>query len=166
MAAQNTPKKKSDNTKNKQTVKATNQNTKQTASKGGKNIAPKQEESFNDLHDEFVLMGTLVISVLLFLSNFQMSGKVGDVINNITFGLFGMLAYLLPFALFFLVAFYIANKGSRLLPGKLLSAAGMIIMVAAFLQMVSGNMTEETKFFESYTISAAERNGGGLLGGL
>ena len=166
MAAQNTPKKKSDNTKNKQTVKATNQNTKQTASKGGKNIAPKQEESFNDLHDEFVLMGTLVISVLLFLSNFQMSGKVGDVINNITFGLFGMLAYLLPFALFFLVAFYIANKGSRLLPGKLLSASGMIIMVAAFLQMVSGNMTEETKFFESYTISAAERNGGGLLGGL
>ena len=145
MAAQNTPKKKSDNTKNKQTVKATNQNTKQTASKGGKNIAPKQEESFNDLHDEFVLMGTLVISVLLFLSNFQMSGKVGDVINNITFGLFGMLAYLLPFALFFLVAFYIANKGSRLLPGKLLSASGMIIMVAAFLQMVSGNMTEETK---------------------
>ena len=166
MAAQNTPKKKNDNTKNKQAVKATNQKAKQTTAKGGKNTAPKQEESFNDLHDEFVLMGTLVISVLLFLSNFQMSGKVGDVINNITFGLFGMLAYLLPFALFFLVAFYMANRGSRLLPGKLLSAAGMIIMVAAFLQMVSGNMTEQTKFFESYTISAAERNGGGLLGGL
>ena len=166
MAAQNTPKKKSDNTKNKQTVKATNQNVKQTAPKTGNNTTPKQEESFNDLHDEFVLMGTLVISVLLFLSNFQMSGKVGDFINNITFGLFGMLAYLLPFALFFLVAFYMANKGSRLLPGKLISAAGMVIMVAAFLQLVSGNMAEETKFFESYTISASERNGGGLLGGL
>ena len=36
MAAQNTPKKKNDNTKNKQTVKATNQNAKQTAPKSGK----------------------------------------------------------------------------------------------------------------------------------
>jgi S-DNA-T family DNA segregation ATPase FtsK/SpoIIIE len=52
-------------------------------------------------HDEILLVASLVISILLILSNFNLSGKVGGFINGVTFGLFGFLAYLLPFFLFF-----------------------------------------------------------------
>jgi len=69
-----------------------------------------KEELVPELNNELVLRITLVVSVLLFLSNFRLSGKVGEVINQVTFGLFGVLAYVIPFFLFFGIAFYLANK--------------------------------------------------------
>ena len=61
-------------------------------------------------HDEILLLGTLVLSVLLLLSNFHLCGPVGEFINRTVFGLVGFLAYLFPVLLFFGVALYLLDK--------------------------------------------------------
>ncbi|MBP3569508.1 MAG: DNA translocase FtsK 4TM domain-containing protein [Lachnospiraceae bacterium] len=124
-----------------------------------------KEELVPELSNELVLLITLVVSVLLFLSNFSLSGKVGEVINQVTFGLFGILAYIIPFFLFFGIAFYLANKeGSRRYVTKLVASIGLFAIVAAVIQLVFGKTTG-VEFMEYYKSCAETKSGGGLLGG-
>nr|WP_243167989.1 DNA translocase FtsK [Anaerocolumna cellulosilytica] len=108
----------------------------------------------------------MVVSLLLILSNFNLSGKVGEVINNITFGLFGLIAYLLPFFLFFAVAFYVANRGSRVALHKLVSGGVLGIALSAFIQMITLGFQNDTTVPELFLNSAKQKNGGGIIGGL
>ena len=73
----------------KQTNKTRSKNAPKTKAAEVKS-SPK-EELVPELSNELVLLITLVVSVLLFLSNFSLSGKVGEVINRATFGLFGVI---------------------------------------------------------------------------
>ena len=172
------------NTKNAVKEKKTATSTKKTTEKktGAKSSAKKEsagrqgkqsveekaaqrEELVPELSNELVLLITLVVSVLLFLSNFSLSGKVGEFINRATFGLFGVLAYVIPFFLFFGIAFYLANKeGSRRYVIKLAASIGLFAIVAAVIQLVFGETTN-VEFLEYYKICAANKSGGGLLGG-
>ena len=124
-----------------------------------------KEELVPELNNELVLLITLVVSVLLFLSNFSLSGKVGEVINQVTFGLFGVLAYLIPFFLFFGIAFYLANKKeNKRYIIKLVASIGLFAVLAAVIQLVFGKTTD-VEFLEYYKICAENKSGGGLLGG-
>ena len=63
------------------------------------------------IRDEITLIITFVLSILLLLSNFDLSGKVGQAINQVNFGLF-------PYRLlndysFCLVVFLVANRGNK-----------------------------------------------------
>ena len=183
MAANST---KKTGTKNTGAKKNTTTAKKTTNSKGTRNSGTKQngkttksapkaknaqvnsaakEELVPELSNELVLLVTLVISVLLFLSNFSLSGKVGEVINQVTFGLFGVLAYIIPFFLFFGIAFYLANKeGNKRYIIKLVASIGLFAIVAAVIQLVFGETTD-VEFLEYYKICAENKSGGGLLGG-
>ena len=126
--------------------------------------APR-EELVPELSNELVLLITLVISVLLFLSNFSLSGKVGEVINQVTFGLFGVLAYLIPFFLFFGIAFYLANReDNRRYIIKLAASFGLFTVIAAIIQLVFGDTTN-VELLQYYKNCAETKSGGGLLGG-
>ena len=126
---------------------------------------PVKEELVPELNNELVLLVTLVVSLLLFLSNFSLSGKVGEVINRFTFGMFGVLAYLIPFFLFFGIAFYLANKKeNKRYIVKLVASIGLFAVVAAMLQLVFGQ-TSDVRFLEYYKMCADTKSGGGLLGG-
>ncbi|WP_310604713.1 FtsK/SpoIIIE family DNA translocase, partial [Anaerosporobacter sp.] len=116
--------------------------------------------------DEITIVVTLVIAVILILSNFNLSGSVGAFINKFTFGMIGFLAYILPYLLFFGIAFYISNKGNYAATIKLVSSICLICMVAAFIQLVTVSYNAEWKVFDYYTGSAANKNGGGLIGGI
>ncbi len=125
-----------------------------------------REELVPEFSNELVLLVTLVISILLFLSNFEMSGKVGEVINQFTFGLFGVLAYVIPFFLFFGIAFYLANRSSnkRYIP-KLIASVALFAVLAAIIQLVF-EQTVDMKLLDYYKMSAEGKSGGGLLGGV
>jgi len=128
--------------------------------------ATAKEELFPELNNELVLLITLVVSLLLFLSNFSLSGKVGEVINRVTFGLFGILAYLIPFLLFFGIAFYLANKEeNKRYIVKLLASISLFAVIAAIIQLVFGETTT-VELLDYYKICAEHKNGGGLLGGV
>lgn len=147
----------------KQTRKTTSKSAPKTKAADVKSV-PK-EELVPELSNELVLLITLVISLLLFLSNFSLSGKVGEVINQVTFGLFGILAYLIPFFLFFGIAFYLANREeNRRYIVKLTASIGLFAVIAAVIQLVFGETTN-VEFLDYYKICAENKSGGGLLGG-
>jgi len=161
---------KSNTTKSNAAKSNTTKNTvvKQNGKNTSKTVHTKpvvKEELVPELSNELILLITLVVSLLLFLSNFSLSGKVGEFINQVTFGLFGILAYLIPFFLFFGIAFYLANRDSnKRYIVKLAASIGLFVVVAAVLQLVFGETTE-VEFLEYYKICASEKNGGGLIGG-
>lgn len=116
--------------------------------------------------DEITIVITLVVAVILVLSNFNLSGSVGAFINRFTFGMFGLLAYILPYILFFGVAFHISNKGNYTATIKLISSICFVCMVAAFIQLVTLDYNSEWSIFSYYTASASNKNGGGFIGGV
>ncbi len=156
-----------------------------SAQKNSRNAVQKNSAS-NEIKNEVILMITLVVSVLLLLSHFHLGGKVGEVTNGIMFGLFGLVAYLFPILLFLGMAFYLANRGSRALAGKMIFLFGMLFMITALLQMMTTYSKEQLEFVESakdgalkisdyyksmeitdyYKEAAAHRKGGGIFGGL
>jgi DNA segregation ATPase FtsK/SpoIIIE, S-DNA-T family len=117
------------------------------------------------LQDELILVVALVVSILLFLSNFDLSGKVGQVVSSFTFGLIGFEAYILPFIIFFLTAFHISNLGNRKAGRKILSALVFFIALAALIQLItkySSNLT----ILDYYLNSSKGKSGGGIIGGI
>jgi S-DNA-T family DNA segregation ATPase FtsK/SpoIIIE len=118
------------------------------------------------VQDEIILVIALVISVLLFLSNFNLSGVAGKAVSGVVFGLIGLEAYILPFVIFFLTAFHISNMGSKKAGRKIISALVFFVALAAFLELVTNDFVASTKFYEYFTLSKDNRSGGGILGGI
>lgn len=152
------------NSSNKNRTK-TNRNTTNNRNKGqnGKGTKSGKKEDLSSYHDEIILIVTLVVSLLLILSGFHLSGVVGNAINIATFGLFGLFAYLLPYILFFGVAFRVANRGNKVATRKLISIIGLSIVIIAFMQMLSDE-SSSLKLFEYFNQSAESKTGGGLVG--
>lgn len=152
--------------------KTTNQGRKRTTSnakgksKRGGTLHKAANEKNSIFRDEIILMITLVLSLLLILSNFNLSGIVGQYIKDFTFGMIGFLAYLLPFLLFFGVAFGIANKNNKSAIYKILNISALGLVLAAFIHLITLGYTSETSLIEIYLTSAKHRNGGGILGGI
>ena len=156
-----------------------------TAPRNSRSTAQTKKAS-NEMKNEVILMITLVVSVLLLLSHFNLGGKVGAVTNGIMFGLFGLVAYLFPVLLFFGMAFFLANRGSRALTGKMIYLFGMLFMFTALIQLMTTYRSEqltnvgvvtdqvmkfseycdELKFTSFYKLAAEYKKGGGIFGGL
>lgn len=144
--------------------KSTNKS-KSTKAKKRTYTTKKQKEAQKAIiKDEIILIITFVLSILLLLSNFDLSGKVGKVINNITFGLFGFLGYLMPFVLFWLVVFLIANRGNMLAYRKALSFTVLFITFTALIQLVGSKHAIDT-IGQYYKDSSTKKSGGGIIGG-
>lgn len=142
-------------------------NRKSTAKKAGskaRNTKNKQEQQeLKRYHDEIILIITIVASLLLILSSFHLSGMVGEGINYVTFGLFGVFAYLFPYILFFGVSFHIANRGNSVATRKLISMIGLSIVITGFLHMLTNDDTSEiiTFYFKE---SGTNKSSGGIIG--
>lgn len=124
------------------------------------------QEGKSRYHSEVILLITLVVSLLLLLSYFNMAGKIGMLLNNIVFGLVGFLAYIFPICLFISTAFYIVNKGSKVAKRKLISAGCLFLAATGILQLISFSYDKSLNIVKFYTQSAEIKEGGGLLGGL
>ena len=116
-----------------------------TAAAKNSRSSVQNNKASNEIKNEVILMITLVVSVLLLLSHFHLGGKVGEVTNDIMFGLFGLVAYIFPILLFFGMAFFLANRGSRALTGKMIYLFGMLFMLTALIQMMTTYSVEQLK---------------------
>lgn len=150
------------------------ENRKQTAGRtnvkkgAGKSKAAgaKNSSVISPYRDEIILLITLIISILFLLSNFNLCGNIfGPFIKKILFGTFGILAYLVPFALFIGTAFFISNQQSRSAKRKLFSCIGVFFIMTGLLQLIGG-FDGADSIMDYWDKSAAERSGGGLAGGL
>ena len=132
-------------------AKSTGKNSAKQTTKGKKEETAKvqepvvKEELIPEFSNELILLVTLVVSVLLFLSNFSLSGKVGEVINQVTFGLFGVLAYIIPFFIMITVLFGTkAFEASDLVSGG--GALGAAALYYVGLWLMRGKIEKDIVF--------------------
>lgn len=134
-----------------------------TASKKNskQNIVHNKEK--NPYYSEIALLLTLVLSIIMVLSYFKLTGIVGTYVNQGNFGMFGLLAYIFPLFLFIAVAFYLVNKGNKPAIGKLISAIGIFIILEGFLHIFTGG-SDKIEVLRYFTIPAEKNVGGGFIG--
>ena len=133
----------------------------------GKGEQKKKESVFGfPFAQEVILWGTLALSVILFISNFGIGGFVGDAISRFFFGVFGFMAYLLPLILFFMVAFLISNRNNPLAWMKAAAVILLVICVCTVVELALNSYQADRDFLDFYKVSAVNRSGGGLAGGV
>lgn len=94
----------------------------------------KTEQSF--LQDEVIIWLTLTVSLLLILSNFGLGGWIGDEVSYFFSGIFGLITYIIPFALFGIAAFLVSNKGNVSAYIKVAAGIVFLILACTFLELV------------------------------
>ena len=79
---------------------------------------------------------TLAVSLLLMLSNFGLGGWIGDEVSYFFTGIFGLITYIIPFALFGIAAFLVSNKGNVSAYIKVAAGIVFLILACTFLELV------------------------------
>ena len=118
----------------------------------------------NPLWDDVVLLIVLAFCILLFLSLFHLAGRVGDVLNGFLFGMFGMVSYLVPVALFFAAAFYLSNRGKKVAWVKVVSALVLIVILCCFATLLFTPQILKQEVRTFYAACQSIHTSGGLLG--
>ena len=135
---------------------------KNTAARETARKAAEREESIGK---EIGLVILLIVSVLLFVSNFGVGGVVGNFLSGILFGCFGLFAYVLPVAVLLLTMFYLANRENLVANIKIAGAALGCVAVNALLHMITAAESNAGKLGDVFTYCRENKTGGGLLGG-
>ena len=137
------------------------------STKGRKNSKGRQKkgQQNTELQGEIIILAVLAVCILLVLSNFGVGGIVGEAVSSVFFGLFGFMAYLLPFVMFGLAAFLVSNRGNAHAYVKIAAAAVLFLLVTAILELVFNSYTPGASLLSYYTAASEHRNAGGLTGG-
>ena len=114
---------------------------------------------------EAALWLLLAVCVLIFISYFGVCGYFGELISDVSFGVFGVTAYAFPPLLFIAAAFLISNKGSRIAGLRFASSAGLYLCICSFAALFTSGYDTVSNFTEFYETSASRRSGGGVVGG-
>lgn len=128
-------------------------------------LTPEEAQQQAGIRDEVVVLVILAVSILLVLSNFNLCGKMGQAISGVTFGLFGIMAYVFPLVVFFGISFFVANRSNRIAKIKLISSIFCYIFLTILVHMVTEPYDAGAKLIDAYKNSSAGKNGGGLIGG-
>ena len=141
-SSKNTSKTSSKTTSKKTTNKNTKSKSQGTAKKASKSTAKsagkEEAEVLSFLGSEIFIWMVIAISLIMILSNFGLGGFLGEAISGFLIKLFGILAYVFPFVLFFSIMFLIANKGSKRARIRVLTAFAMLLLICTLLQLIRG----------------------------
>ena len=141
--------------------KSRKKNTTQRASSSSKRQVKKPVESAG-IAGDVILLVALVSAILIFAFNFGVGGVVGGAVSDFLFGVFGLTAYVVPFYIFFAIAFYIANRNNSLIVRKTFGLILLLIFVCAIVQLVvEPNFSREAHISDYYY----DKEGGGFIGG-
>ncbi|MBD5467132.1 MAG: DNA translocase FtsK [Lachnospiraceae bacterium] len=155
------------NTKN--TNRRTQSGGRRTASSAGrKSNNRKKSVQEPALSNEILLIVSFAFCILLFLCNFSIMGPFGKTVKGVMFGMFGIVAYILPVVLFIGIALHISNEGNRAVRRKLIAGAVLIWCVGIAAQMISVPLADlnGNLIVDLFLQSRDGMKGGGLIGGL
>lgn len=119
------------------------------------------------IRNEILLIVFLALAIILFLCNFGVVGKAGDMVSNVMFGIFGLTAYITPVIIFLAIAFGMSNIGNNIAARKLV--AGLVLYILA--SMVCELFSTEPALVESYQVReiylrcSESHSGGGVIAG-
>lgn len=130
-----------------------------------KKTTSHKESPKTSFRGEVLIWCMLAICILLFLSNFGIIGVVGNAISSVSFGLFGILAYLFPIILFLSVTFAISNQGAREAVIKLIAGGCFLLFLAGLIQLIA-DKGDPSNPFSAFLNGFQNRSGGGFFGGI
>lgn len=131
----------------------------------GKSKRSAADRFENTVIDEVFFLVSIAVTILLFLCNFNLIGKVGEVLSNIMFGLFGYMAYVAPLLIFFAFYFGLANMGNHVATIKLVSGCVLFCMCCVIFTLFGGVESAGDSIASYYRFSAENHHGGGVIGG-
>ena len=119
------------------------------------------------IRNEIILIGLLAVAVVLFLCNFGVIGVAGDQISHVMFGIFGLLAYIVPIAFFVMIAFGMVNSGNSIATRKLIAGIILFLLIGSVFDLFTGrpSLAESYQIREIYTGCSENKNGGGVIAG-
>ena len=137
-----------------------------TSSSKRKSNKPKAEDirKAEEFRVEIILWCIIAVSALLFISNFGIGGVVGNAVSSFLFGVFGVVAYIFPIILIVGSFFAVSNKGNMFAILKLVAGILFAVFLCMFVALITSGETIMTPT-ESYTYSAENKFGGGIIGG-
>ena len=161
--------KRANNSSRKSNNRAKNNSTKKSTSKRNsrKNTAEEvefQDPFFEDSTKEIILWGSIVMCILLCISNFGIGGLVGNAVSNFLFGVFGIIQFVLPFMVAFSVFFIISNYGNKVAVAKVISGSVLLIFITVFVELVIHGQ-DVLGPLSAFEYSKENHTGGGLIGG-
>lgn len=123
-----------------------------------------EQEKAQAFQVEVILWIIVAVALLLFISNLGFGGTVGKAVSGFLFGLFGLIAYILPIVLLLGSFFAVSNKGNFMASVKLVAAVLFVVFLCVFMALSLGG-SNVMKPLENYTYCAQNRTGGGIVGG-
>lgn len=126
---------------------------------------PKKEQQNQEIRGEIIILIALAVCILLVLSNFGMGGIVGEAVSSVLFGLFGIMAYILPFAAFGISAFLVSNRGNAHAYIKIGAAIVLFLLLTAVFGLIFDQYEPGISLLTHYHRSSIHQNAGGLTGG-
>ncbi len=138
---------------------------KSTNSRGKRKTAPKKQERTVSFEKEVALWIVVAVSLLLFISNFGVGGKVGNAVSSFFFGIFGLIAYVFPIVLLVGTFFAVSNHGNKIAVVKIIATVLFVAFLCMFIELTA-NGADVLSALEAFRYSFEHKSGGGLLGGL
>lgn len=127
---------------------------------------PASERTSPLIVREALLWLILAFCILLYISYFGIGGYLGEVISDVSFGVFGIMSYIFPILVFVSAAFLISNRGSRIAAVKFLSALGLFVCLCSFADLFTYRQDGHMALTQMYELAASHKNGGGVIGGM
>lgn len=154
------------------TSKSTSKGTRKTTSNARGKKAPAKTARQNvdiAVKSEVMLIIIFAAAIFMFLCIVGLiHGTAATGISNVMFGVFGLLAYLIPIIIFVGFAFGISNKGNTVAVVKMVSGVILVFLlgILAYMLMKQETMiTGDSLVQELYETSVEHRAGGGVLFG-
>lgn len=119
--------------------------------------------------NEVLLIAIFAAAIFLFLCVINViQGTAAEFVRKFMFGIFGLLAYLIPIILFMSFAFGISNKGNTVAVIKLISMGVLVFLlgILSYMLMKQESMLQTDALISSlFETSATYHAGGGVLFG-
>ncbi len=133
--------------------------------------APAVKKNSDAKRDDIIIIVVTLVCILMVLSYLNICGVVGTGINAFVFGMFGRLGYIIPFIVWVLTVFIIANKDNGVSPLGIVYAVLLSGVLGALIHLAVGEYDKTVGVFEYFTNSSLGYEGasptyGGLIGGL
>lgn len=138
---------------------------KTTANTRARSSSKAQEYDAPLMGDEAAIIITFAVSLFLFLSNLGLCGPIGAALKAVQLGLFGVVGYLFPIVLSFVVAFILSNIDNPHATLRMSSALFMLVFLSALLQLFTAGGVQNMTLMDFYSEGAELGIGGGIVGG-
>lgn len=138
---------------------------KTTANTKARSSSKAQEYDAPLMGDEAAIIITFAVSLFLFLSNLGLCGPIGAALKAVQLGLFGVVGYLFPIVLCFVVAFILSNIDNPHATLRMSSALFMLVFLSALFQLFTAGGVQDMSLMDFYSEGAELGIGGGIVGG-